>query len=382
MKLIPTLITAMILSFSSGVFAVQELPKEMQSAEASRNLSEAIRLYKSDKSLKDKEPSFKYFLDNAGINIEALYYMGLITYNGEFTIHKNEELGLEMIKKAAESNYNPALIFVAKDYIKKDDIESKQKGLQILISNRFSKDRDVLYYLGDLYDVGKYVVQNKADANRFFLDSAELGSIDSSFRIGVVLIKSNDESKKSRGWDYLKKAANGENGNACLILATQMRDNALGKNEKVAIYIRYLKCAANAGDSKSAREIGSYYLTGRYLKNDAEEAYKYFNIYLKNNQDEITPDIYFQIGLLSVQTGNMDTAQKYLKIASDNNVSNASYYLGRLFESGYWSDGKIDVENAKHYYGLSGTQGRANTDIDIERVISKKELNNETNKAQ
>lgn len=382
MKYIFKIIGATLLSYSCISNAIQELPKELQSTQSSRNLSEAVRLYKSDKSMKEKEPSFKFFLDNAGINIEALYYMGLITYNGEFTIHKNEDLGLEMIKKAAESNYNPALIFVAKDYIKQSDIELKQKGLQMLISNKFSKDKDVLYYLGDLYDVGQYVVQNKADANRFFLDSAELGSIDSAFRIGVVLIKSKDESKKLRGWDFLKKAANGQNGNACLILASDMRDKALARNEKINIYIKYLKCAADSGDSKSAREIGSYYLTGRYLKNDSEAAYKYFNIYLKNNQEEITPDIYFQIGLLSVQTGNMETAKKYLVTASEGNIANASYYLGRLAESGYWTNDKIDIEEAIKYYEIAGKQGRANVDIDISRVNSKKDLKSEINKAQ
>lgn len=373
---ISVLLSILLFTFTLNAYCGDRENEKYQ--EPSKNILQAIKLYKSDKSEEEKRPSFKFFLDNAGINVQALYYMGLITYNGEFGIPKNEILGLQMIQKASNSNYDPALIFLALENIKQEEMERKQAGLQTLISDKFDRDKDVLFILGDLYEQGKYVQQSIFDAEKFFYRSARLGNAEAGFRIGVLFIKSQNQAKIDEGWVLIEQAAKNKNGNACRIILTKYKKEQMGP-QKISKYLDFLRCAANDGDSESARELGSYYLTGKYVNNDPEQAYKYFNIYLKNNNKEITPDLYFQIGILSVQTNNKENALETLKKASDGEVYNASYYLGRLYESNYWNS-KDTYESAKYYYELAGKQGREDIDVDLKRIEEKINLNSTSKK--
>jgi len=342
----------------------KEIPKIV-----ANSTEEAQRFYRSDKA-SYKEASFDFFLNNAGRDVASLYYMGLITYNGEFTISKDEALGLRMIDAAAKSGYKDASLFIAKRNIESDSIEDKQKGLQLLLDPQFENDGDILYYLGQLYEEGKYVTKSAYYSERYYTLAAMNRNDKASYKMGVIYIASKDMEKQKEGWSMLNRAANNKNADACHIMVSKVKDQAINENKGISNYLGFLKCAANGGYPDDAKEYAYYLVTGKFVKYDKQEAYKFYKIYLENNKDDISPETYFQIGVLSVETGNKVSAEENLSKASNNGIANASYYIAKLFENGYWS-GEPDYKRAKDYYERSGKQGRNNIDVDLKRVDEK-----------
>lgn len=337
--------------------------------------ADAAKYYnKGDES--EKKAAFQFFLENAARDIKSLYYLGVITYNGEFTIPKDKELGMRMIIQASDSKLTEAKIFIAKSYIEGDVEADKTKGIEILVSRDFERTPDVLFYLGNLYDEGKYVPQSKYYAERYYLEAARFGNLEAAYRIGKIYINDPEPSKKDKGWELMKRSANNGNGGACNIMADKYREDVITKNYKIAEYISFLKCSADDNNPEAAKEYANYLLIGKYVKNDSVNAYKYFKIYLDNNKEPITPETYFQIGILSVQTGNKATAEETLRKASASGIENASYYIARLAETGFWT-GLEDPKTAKDYYELAGKQGRKNIEIDLQRVSEKINLSKE-----
>lgn len=378
-SIVPLLLLALISTSFSTVNAAEKAPVENSTEnkkpdkEAPKIIAntteEAQRFYHSDK-IPYKEASFNFFLNNAGRDVASLYYMGIITYNGEFTISKDESLGLGMIEAAAKSGYKDASLFIAKRNIESDSVEDKQKGLQLLLDPQFQNDGDVLYYLGQIYEEGKYVPKSDYYAERYYTLAAMSRNDKASYKMGVIYIASKDEDKQKEGWSMLNRAANNKNADACHIMVSKVKDQAINENKGIANYLGFLKCAANGGYPDDAKEYAYYLVTGKFVKYDNQEAYKFYKIYLENNKDDVSPETYFQIGVLSVETGNKVSAEENLSKASSNGIANASYYVAKLFENGYWN-GEPDYKRARDYYERSGKQGRNNIDVDLKRVDEK-----------
>jgi len=343
---------------------------KIESAKVYANSKEdAIRYYESDNQ-EYKDASFNYFLNNAGREPSSLYYMGLITYNGEFTIAKDEITGLKMIEVAAKSGYKDASLFIAKINIESNSDEYKQKGLQLLLDPKFQADGNVLFYLGKLYEDGVFIPKNAYYSERYYTEAANAGNEEASYKIGSMYIKSDNEQKQKEGWVMIAKSANRRNADACHLLAAKLRDSAINQNAGFNSYLTNLKCSANGGNALDAKEYAYYLVTGKFVKYNNKEAYKYYQIYLDNNKDEVSPNTYFEIGVLSVETNNKKSAKDNLSKASANGVANASYYVAKLSENGYWN-GEPDFINAKEYYERAKEQGRTNVDIDLKRVHDK-----------
>ncbi len=135
-----------------------------------------------------------------------------------------------------------------------------------------------------------------------------------------------------------------------------------GKSTKDAAEL-YQKVAAKS-NAIAQYHLGYCYEFGRGIKEDQEEAIKYYKLSADQNFEKAQNqlwNLYYKIGLNYYYgkgvTKDVKKATECFKLASDHNIANAQTFLGYCHENGLGTDNNIN--EAYKYYKLSADQKNA-----------------------
>lgn len=200
---------------------------------------------------KDEEEAMKWYIRSAGMgNPGSQLTLGKIYLYGYCGQKENSEKGIELITKAAEQNYSPALTS-----------------------------------LGYLYWEGKHV---KEDLSKSFVYSLRAIEYDNDNTTAMINVAHDYKGGRGTDKDYLKsmeyylKAQKSDPSQADinLYIGRLYRDGGpnLAKNESE--YIRYCELAIEQGSTNAKDELGTYFNSAGYdafEKKNYKQARTYFS---------------------------------------------------------------------------------------------------------
>lgn len=339
-------LTVLALSISLNCFAagVSNLDFQEKSAD----------LVSSD--ITTQQNAYNFFLQNANSNLPSLYSVGKAYYYG-YGVKKDRDTAVSILNKAAAQGYATAYTLLGIYYIEEE--KDNQKGLEYLVHAVEKKDGEAAYYIGKLYDEGKYVEKNEYYAVSYYSDGARFGNANAQYKIGVKMLKSGDKSNYGKGISYLKKAAGAGHLQSCVELSRlYATSNDFVKDSK-RDYIYYLTCAANGGDSESQSILAGYYRTGNIVSQDDNKANYYYNLYASNavtKEEQKDPSTYYYAAISAMKEKDYEKAIRFFQISADKGNADAYYALGRIYENGLGV--RVDYELALDYYKKAKNSGK------------------------
>lgn len=309
----------------------------------------AMALYKSNDNSKSVQAATELFIkyQNDYPIIKGL--LGQAYFNGKGIV-KNQELGLKLIKEAADSDDAESNFFMGKVYAPID----MQQTLVYL--NKSAKLNPLFAY--DIYKdftEGNGVTINNEIALNFLVIAANSQVVKAQYEYGNLLLK-NDNSE---GWKYIKLAAQNQDIMACKYISNQFKQITY---ENKSDYIKVLECLANNNDINSMQKLAQIYSEGTYTDKN-EQAFAYWAYQGAKLND---PESQYNIGKYLVSKGEIKPGLLFLDKSSRSEYGDASYYLGMIYSQGY-SNISINKNKALKYLKKAQEQGNKNA---IKEIIN------------
>jgi hypothetical protein len=182
-----------------------------------------------------------------------------------------------------------------------------------------------------IYDNGRGVSENDAEAVKWYRLAADQGYADAQYNLGIMYTKGlgvPEDFVEAIKWYRL--AAEQENAEAQTNLGA-MYDSGKGVPENAAEAVKWYRLAADQGNARSQHNLGHMYLNGEGVPADEVEAIKWFR--------------------LAADQGNAD-AQSYLGFMYGNGKAVPINYLASYFWLSVASaqghqDAKANLESVK-----------------------------------
>ena len=147
-------------------------------------------------------------------------------------------------------------------------------------------DADAQFNLGRMYDTGRGVLQDDAEAVRWYRLAAEQGDVDAQFNLGAMYGTGRgvlqDDAEAAR---WYRLAAEQGDADAQLNLGV-MHDTGLGVFQDDAEAVRWYRLAAEQGDADAQFILGRMYGTGRGVLQDDAEAVRWYRLAAEQGQAE------------------------------------------------------------------------------------------------
>ncbi|OHT07899.1 hypothetical protein TRFO_05001 [Tritrichomonas foetus] len=278
-----------------------------------------------------------------------------ITKKGKQLVNEGKtEEGLELLKKAMNSNYKGAF-YAYGQYFEKG-VAGISKDLQnaALHYKRAcelgSNNAKVAYGRFAVKGLGGVEKNAQAAGNLFQHVAESSGKIEAYYRYGKLMV--DDDKHHSKAIKFLKTAADKGHTKAANLYGENIQRDSNGNKKMLAEAAKYFKKAADGGDSTAQNNYGSCLQEGNGVPINEHEAVKYFKMSADQNN---------KFGLnnfgLAVQDGiggmerNFDLARYYIKKAADMNNESAQYNYAVMIHQGL--GGSQDEAEAAKYYKLS-----------------------------
>ena len=131
----------------------------------------------SDKNAPDEETALKWFLEAANKDDpEAQMVVATYYENGKGGLKRNPTMVVEWQTKAADLNYPPAQVTLARRYITGSSVSRDyEKAMNLLKSAIEEKYADAYYYLAEMYERGRGTNKDKATALKYYRQAKQLG---------------------------------------------------------------------------------------------------------------------------------------------------------------------------------------------------------------
>ncbi|MFT4104801.1 MAG: MobP3 family relaxase [Lacrimispora sp.] len=273
----------------------------------------------SDRRFKDAFLGF-VSLEERGHDDKLQYRLGWMLLNGVGT-EKDKVRAREYFEKAASvgnlyASYQLAKLILSDEESQPEEVE---KALGYLRKEVDTENPYAAYFLGNLYEKGRHVPQNVAEAMRLYTISAEQDNEFAAYRLGKL---------------YL----GGE-----------------GVLKDVESAVHWLTFAADRKNQYAEYALGVLYLKGEEVLKDVRKAVEY----LKKSAGKENQFAQYRLGKLYLMgqevPKNVQIALQYLNSVAEQGNQYAQYVLGKLYLIG--KDIPEDKDTAIHWFTLSAAQG-------------------------
>jgi len=140
-------------------------------------------------------------------------------------------------------------------------------------------DADAQWNLGFLYDSGKGVVKDGAEALKWYRKSAEQGNALSQFNVGAKYFDGVDTKKDyNEAFKWYQKAADQGIAEAQMFLGAMYSKGLGGVKASWVEAAKWMRRAADQGLGGAQGALGECYQSGDGVPQDYVEAYKWFNL--------------------------------------------------------------------------------------------------------
>ena len=276
-----------------------------------------------------------------------------------------EDLNIDMIeavkwyRKAAKGGNQNAKAFIDSMKDVSDTLKAAEKG-----------DVEAMCELGECFEDGKGVKENKAEAFRWYLMAANKDYADAQYRIGFCYGQGNGVRKNAyEEAKWYKKAA--EKGHAgamdqlalCYSFGTGVRrDKAEAEKwSKLAEETRNKRWldidiqAAEKGNTDAMYRLGEKYQNGNGVKEDKAEAFKWFKKAAENGKENAFLPVGWKYANGDGVEENKAEAVKWYKKSAENGNTTAMNNLAWMYHDG---DGvKTDKAEAFKWFKKAAENG-------------------------
>ncbi len=175
---------------------------------------------------KDTHKAYKWFLKAANQgDADAQYNLGNMLKNRGMN-----DAALQWKERAVLGGHVQAMFDVAQAYIKGEGLEKNmEKGLALLKQCAAKKSANAQYYLATLYNEGKVIAGDKAEAFRWYLAAAQQGLAIAQYNVGAYYFNGVIEKDQKKGIEWFGKAAQQNDAPAKEVLKKIMAAGLKGK---------------------------------------------------------------------------------------------------------------------------------------------------------
>lgn len=285
---------------------------------------------------------------------QANYRRAMLRLNGQ--LPKEESLGMELLRTAADSGYVDAIYILAYCYETGEHLDSADFG-KALSLYRLLADNDVAegqYRMGLIYEQGEGPVETDLDkAFEYYNLAAAQGHGDALCAIGDFyadgrLLPKDEES----AFKLYTQAAEAQSAQALYRLGC-CHLSGLGTVKDSATAVACLRAGALAGSGNAAYRIGDMFDNGEYLAQSRDSAYNYYVLGHKAGHPYCT----FRIGELFYETGLYDQCAKFLYDAAVGGYPKAILLYAKMEQQGLGGL-TADPEEAYQLFEIAAHSGQ------------------------
>ena len=212
-----------------------------------------------------------------------------------------------------------------------------QLAIRYLEKLKEKADKNDLELLASLFESGIGPVKPDLEkAIRYYTLASRKGSTRSFTRLALIY---QAQGKQEQAMDYAKKGAEAKDPEAIRILVEHKQDMENQKNT-----LRYLRQLADSGDRNAMRQYGIHQFQHGNM-NDAEK-------YLKVFETEKDSEVLFILGQIAYEKQNYKRALELFNRSSDFGNVNALLAIGQMYHLG--KGVRQDFRQAFNYYRMAG----------------------------
>lgn len=278
----------------------------------------------------------------------AQYALSYLYKNGQ-GCEKNIFKAYFWLEEAAENDFEDAYYVLGQSYLEGNYVETDYKKAFFYLSKGADRgDESCLESLGDMYYWGLYVDEDKEKAYELYNKSIEKGNKKLYYKIGKLY---EDEEKIDEALEYFLRGHNSGD-----IRATQkiglMYYNGEGVRKDIKKSLEYIRLAAEERDSNALYVLGIV-----TLENDREVGLNYLRESYKEGSPYAAEKLASEllIDVFNERPVDSDEIIEYIKMAIENNISDAIYYYGLAYAYGIGVD--KSKEEAFGYFKEAAMKG-------------------------
>ncbi len=189
------------------------------------------------------------------------------------------------------------------------------------------------YNLGRMYETGKGVNWDLAEAGRWYLRSATRGNAEAQYALGMMAEGGRESYGEAFRWYSISAEQGNSDAQYGLCMMYQL---GKGIEENPSESVKWCRKSAEQGNASGQGALGLMYLLGIVLPQDFAEAMKWLQMSAKQGHP----------------VGQAGVESFHILVKQENAESQAS--LGRMFENGVGV--AKDEKEALHLYRLSAAQ--------------------------
>ena len=209
-------------------------------------------------------------------------------------------------------------------------------------------DATAQFNLGNMYASGRGVLEDDAEAVRWYRLAAEQGLVDAQFMLGNIYGAGSgvpqDDPEAAR---WFRLAA--EQGHAAAQFYLGVRYNTgMGVLKDAAEAVRWFHLAAEQGDATAQFNLGNMYANGEGVPQDAAEAVRWYR--LAAEQGDAAAQFYLGVRYANGDGVPEDKAEavQWYRQAAEQGLTEAQYNLGVMYDNGQGVP-EDDAEAVKWY---------------------------------
>ncbi len=229
-------------------------------------------------------------------------------------------------------------------------------------------DADAQWRLGNMYDIGWYVAEDKAEAAKWYRNAAEQGHADAQYSLGLYYDYGRGVAEdKAEAIKWYRKAAEQGYAKAQHNLGVHY-EKAQGVAQDYEEAIKWYRKAAEQGLAPSQCNLGVFYYFGYGVAQDKEKAIKLYRQAAEQGDEEAQCNLGFCYHRGRVVAQDFEKAVAWYTKSVEQGHARAQFFLGICYEQGQGV--AEDRLKALELYVKSAEQGYPLAQEQVQRIAS------------
>ena len=317
-------------------------------------------LYYNAEEIKDPQKALYYMQKAADAeHPDALFFMATnylkdpevgTTPEYDFGLETNEELGMQMLQKAAEEDQSNAMFSMSLCYYHGKHTEQDYEQAFALVAQSMEQEATAgkARLLADMYMEGKGVEQNYKRAAAYYQYATDNGDFEAASKLAG-----------------LYKEGKGVEQNAQMALRLVLRSNELMRWQLFGIMpLTVARNEAAKGDPAAMFQIGNRYQEGDGVEQNMEKAVEWW----KKADEKGHTDATYNLGVYYQGQEDLPNAVKYLEKAISQGSIAACHILGSCYLR--HDDVEGNVQKGMDLLETAAQKGYAESQLDLARIYN------------
>ena len=200
---------------------------------------------------------------------------------------------------------------------------------------QYQEDPEAWRELGKLYEIGKGIGQNYAEAMNWYLKAADQNDLDAQTNVGKLYYYGLGVQKDyTEAMKWFRIAGDRGHANAQYLVGT-MYAQSEGVAKNIIEAVKWYHVSANQGHASAQYELGFMHATGKGVPQNLIEAQRWYGLSALCKQTELYGAIKESYDENEEITDELVEAIKLHRLAADRGQASAQFNLGVLYHTGF-----------------------------------------------